>query len=130
MKNTRNSNVSIIKKGASIVSSVQSLSRVRLFATPWAPACQASLSIANSRSLLKLKSIQPVMPGFPGGSVVKNPASAGDVGSVSLRRKWQHCHFQDSCLGNPGRLESTRSQKNQIQLREHNLVTEQQQIHR
>ena len=39
------------------LSSVQSLSRVSLFATPWTAACQASLSITNSRSLLKLMSI-------------------------------------------------------------------------
>ena len=44
------------------VSSVQSLSRVRLFATPWIAARQASLSITNSRSLPKLMSIQLVMP--------------------------------------------------------------------
>ena len=37
--------------------SVQSLSHVRLFATPWTAACQASLSITNSRSLPKLMSI-------------------------------------------------------------------------
>ena len=43
-------------------SSVQSLSRVRLFATPWTAAHQASLSINNSRSLLKLMSIEWVMP--------------------------------------------------------------------
>ena len=43
-------------------SSVQSLSRVRLFATPGTAACQASLSITNSRSLLKLMSIKSVMP--------------------------------------------------------------------
>ena len=43
-------------------SSVQSLSRVRLFATPWITARQASLSIANSRSSLKLMSIGSVMP--------------------------------------------------------------------
>ena len=43
-------------------SSVQSLSRVRLFATPWITARQASLSITNSRSLLKLKPIELVMP--------------------------------------------------------------------
>ena len=43
-------------------SSVQSLSRVRLFATPWTAACQASLSITNSQSLLKLMSIESVMP--------------------------------------------------------------------
>ena len=42
--------------------SVQSLSHVRLFATPWTAACQASLSIANSQSLLKLMSIESVMP--------------------------------------------------------------------
>ena len=43
-------------------SSVQSLSCVRLFATPWTAARQASLSITNSRSLPKLKSIESVMP--------------------------------------------------------------------
>ena len=43
-------------------SSVQLLSRVRLFATPWITARQASLSITNSRSLLKLMSIESVMP--------------------------------------------------------------------
>ena len=43
-------------------SSVQSLSRVRLFATPWTAAHQASLSITNSRRLLKLVSIKLVMP--------------------------------------------------------------------
>ena len=43
-------------------SSVQSLSRVRLFATPWNAARQASLSITNSQSLLKLVSIESVMP--------------------------------------------------------------------
>ena len=44
------------------VSSVQLLSHVRLFATQWTAACQASLSIANSRSLLKLISIESVIP--------------------------------------------------------------------
>ena len=44
------------------VSSVQSLIHVRIFATPWTAACQASLSITNSWSLLKLMSIQSVMP--------------------------------------------------------------------
>ena len=43
-------------------SSVQSLSNVWPFATPWNVACQASLSIANSRSLLKLMSVESVMP--------------------------------------------------------------------
>ena len=45
-----------------IFSSVQSLSRVRLFVTPWMAAHQASLSITNSQSLLKLMSIESVMP--------------------------------------------------------------------
>ena len=40
------------------ISSVQLLSHVRLFATPWTAAHQASLSITNSRSLLKLMSIK------------------------------------------------------------------------
>ena len=42
--------------------SVQSLSHVWLFVTPWIAAGQASLSITNSRSLLKLMSIESVMP--------------------------------------------------------------------
>ena len=42
--------------------SVQSLSRVRLFATPWTAACQATLSITNSWNLLRLMSIELVMP--------------------------------------------------------------------
>ena len=43
-------------------SSVQSLSRVRLFATPWIAARQASRSITNSQSSLRLKSIESVVP--------------------------------------------------------------------
>ena len=42
--------------------SVQSLSHVQLFVTPWTSAHQASLSITNSRSLLRLMSIESVMP--------------------------------------------------------------------
>ena len=45
-----------------LVSSVQSLSHVRLSATPWTAACQASLSITNSRSLPKPMSTESVMP--------------------------------------------------------------------
>ena len=47
---------------ASEVPGVQSLSRVQLFVTPWTAARQASLSITISRSLLKLMSIESVMP--------------------------------------------------------------------
>ena len=51
------------KPGRHQFSSVQSLSRVRLFATPWIAAHQASLSITNSRSSLRrLMSIKSVMP--------------------------------------------------------------------
>ena len=44
------------------ISSVQSLSHFRLFATPWTAARQASLSITNYRSLLKLMSTESMMP--------------------------------------------------------------------
>ena len=44
------------------IRSDQSLSRVQLFATPWITACQASLSITNSWSSLRLMSIESVMP--------------------------------------------------------------------
>ena len=45
-----------------IIQSVQSLSHVRLFATPWTATRQTSLSITNYQSLLKLMSIESVMP--------------------------------------------------------------------
>ena len=46
----------------SFMLSVQSLSHVRMSATPWTAACQTSLPMTNSRSLLKLMSIESVMP--------------------------------------------------------------------
>ena len=48
--------------GRLVFSSVQSLSRVWLFATPWIAARQASLSITNSQSLLRLMPIESMMP--------------------------------------------------------------------
>ena len=48
--------------GCFIVAVVQSSSRVQLFSTPWTTACQASLSLTISRSLLKFMSIALVMP--------------------------------------------------------------------
>ena len=51
-----------IKQNCHQFSSVQSLSRVLLFVTPWIAARQASLSITNSQSLSKLMSIKLVMP--------------------------------------------------------------------
>ena len=52
----------LTKTDKSKFSSVQSLSRVWLFATPWIAACQASLSITNSRSSLRLTSVESVTP--------------------------------------------------------------------
>ena len=46
----------------STLSSVQLLSHVQLFTTPWTAACSASLSITNSQSSLRLTSIESVMP--------------------------------------------------------------------
>ena len=52
----------LCQENAHQFSSVQSLSRVQLFVIPWTAARQASLSITNSQSLLKLMSIESVMP--------------------------------------------------------------------
>ena len=49
-------------KSLHVLSSVLPLSHVRLFVIPWTSACQASLSITNSQSLLKCMSIASVMP--------------------------------------------------------------------
>ena len=54
--------VTLLKISSIQFISVQSLSHVRLFATPWITACQASLSITNSRNPLRLTSIESVMP--------------------------------------------------------------------
>ena len=52
----------IVKRSKMNISSVQSLSPVQLFATPWIAACQAYLSITNSWSSLRLTPIKSVMP--------------------------------------------------------------------
>ena len=52
----------LLVKETQYFSSVQSLSHVQLFTIPWYEACQISLSITNSWSLLKLMSIESVMP--------------------------------------------------------------------
>ena len=56
-------------------SSVQSLSCVQLFATPWTAARQASLSLTNSQNLLKLMSIESVIPSNHSLSSPSPPAS-------------------------------------------------------
>ena len=77
------------------ISSVQSLSRVWLFATPWITACQASLSITSSRSSLRLMSIKSVMPsrhlilGRPLLLLPPIPPSIRDFSNEStLRMRW------------------------------------------
>ena len=52
----------LVAKAIEYKGSVQSLSRVQLFVAPWTAACQTSLSITNSWSLLKFMSIKSVMP--------------------------------------------------------------------
>jgi len=51
-----------VYKVVSVVIQYSSVSHVQLFATPWTAACQASLSITNSWSLLKFMSVKSVMP--------------------------------------------------------------------
>ena len=92
--------------GHSGISSVQLLSRVQLFATPWTAARQASLSITNSCTLPKLKSIELVMPSnhlilchplllppsiFPNIRVFSNESA--------LRIRWpKYCSFSFSII--------------------------------
>ena len=79
-------------------SSVQSLSRVRLFATPWIAACQACLSITKFRSSLRLMSIESVMPsshlilGRPLLLLPPIPPSIRVFSNEStLRMRWPNC---------------------------------------
>ena len=58
----RRENLGNFRKHSPLLSSAQSLSHVQLFATPWTAAHQASMPITNSWSLLKLMSIESVMP--------------------------------------------------------------------
>ena len=84
-------------------SAVQSLSRVQLFATPWTAAHQASLSITNSQSLLKLMSFELVMPSnylilchpllllpsiFPNIRVFSNESALGCPNAVTRGSFW------------------------------------------
>ena len=68
--------------------SVQSFSRVQRFATPWTAACQASLSITNTRSLLKLMPIKLVMwPKYWSFSFSISPSNEHS-GLLSFRIDW------------------------------------------
>ena len=62
LPSTRSQEISSTPKKRRPFQSVQSRSHVRLFATPWIAACQASLSIINSQSSFKLTSIESVNP--------------------------------------------------------------------
>jgi len=73
-------------------SSIQSLSRVRLFATPLIAACQASLSITNSRSSLRLTSIESVMP-----SSLASNHQLGFSSTPSLRQ-WSNFQWENKNL--------------------------------
>ena len=90
-------------------SSVQSLSHVQLFATLWTEAHQASLSITNSQSLLKLMSIELVMPSnhlilyhplllrpsiFPSIKVISNESALHIMWPKYLEVQLQHQSFQ------------------------------------
>ena len=92
--------ISILRNGVqiSVFSSVQPLSCVWLFRTPWITAHQASLSITNSRSLLKLMSIQWVMPSshlILGCSLLLLPPIPPSIRVFSsestLRMRWPKC---------------------------------------
>ena len=72
-------------------SSVHSLSRVRLFATPWTAARQASLSTSNSRSLLKLMSIKSVLP--PNHLILCRPLLLPSGGSFPASGSFQMSQF-------------------------------------
>ena len=71
------------------VQSVQLFNHVRLIATPWTAACQASLSITNSWSLLKFMSIESVMPSNLSSSVVPfSSCLQSSTASGSMPMSW------------------------------------------
>ena len=97
-----------MRKSSRHFSSVQSLSTVRLFATPWTTACQASLSITNSWSSSKPMFIKSVMPSnhlilcrplllpsiFPSIRVFSNESSSSYQVAKVLEFQLQHQSFQ------------------------------------
>ena len=76
-------------------SSVQSLSHVQLFVTLWTAVCQASLSVTNSQSLLRLMSIESVMPSHPLSSPSPPTFNLPSIGVFSnesvLHIRWPKC---------------------------------------
>ena len=125
-------------------SSVQFLSRVQLFATPWTAAHQASLSITNSRSPLKLMSTESVMPSndlifcrplllspsiFPSIRVFSNESAL----HIRWPKYWSFRFCEHNCLKLPFGTQS-RSWKLESgykkQGTEMNLLTDQKETHR
>ena len=76
------------------VSSVQLLSCVWLFVTPWTAACQASLPITNSWSLLKLMSIELVMPSNPSHPLSSPSPSAFNLSKHRCLFRWDSSSHQ------------------------------------
>ena len=79
-----------------MIASVQSLSRVRLFATPWIAARQASMSITNSWSLLKFMSIESVMPSSH--LILCRPLLLFIYRQIHICRKEMNCGSNQSIL--------------------------------
>ena len=90
-------------------SSVQSLSCVRLFATPWIAARQASLSITNSWSSLKLTSIESVMPSSH--LILCRPLLLLPLVPPSIRVFSSESTVRIPRMEEPGRLPSTGSHR-------------------
>ena len=92
-----------IAKHILMFSSVQSLSHVQFFATPWTAAHQASLSITNFQSLLKLMFIELVMPSNRLHHILASGQITGREHSPALQQKiglmiywaWSHPSEQD-----------------------------------
>ena len=80
------------------ISSVQSLSRVQLFATPWIGARQASLSLTKSQSSLRFTSIESVMPIQPSHPMSSPSAPAPNPSQHQSLFQWVHHSIIDNIL--------------------------------
>ena len=93
------SGLQLIGWGPPIFSSVQSLSHVQLFATPWIAAHPASLSISNSGSSLKLTSIKLVMPSSPSPPAPNYSQHQNLFSESTLRMRWpKYCSSSFSII--------------------------------
>ena len=114
-------------------SSVQSLSHVWLFATPWIIAHQASLSITNSRSSLRLTYIESVMPFshlilcHPLLLPLIPPSIRVFSNESALCMRWPKCFINLSCLAST--WVPVRSTKCQVWFQDVNVKTEPENLH-